>query len=73
MIKTLDKNSSIDEIMLTLNDDGAVIIANLVSDNIVDKISKELRPYYDTQGTKFQDDFNGYTTCLLYTSDAADE
>ena len=67
MIKTLDKNSSIDEIMLTLNDDGAVIIANLVTDNVVDKISKELRPYYDTQGTKFQDDFNGYTTLRLYT------
>jgi len=66
MIKSLDKNSSINEIMQALNDDGGVIIANLVSDDVVDKVSKELRPHYDAQGTKFQDDFNGYTTLRLY-------
>lgn len=67
MIKTLNKNSSIDEIIKTLNGDGAVIIANLVEDEVVDKVLKELRPHYEKQGTKFQSDFNGYTTLRLYT------
>jgi len=66
MLKTLDKNSSTNEIMQALNDDGGVIVANLVSDDVVDQVSKELRPHYDAQGTKFQNDFNGYTTLRLY-------
>ena len=67
MIKTLNKNSSIDEIMKALHSDGAVIVANLVDDEVVDKVLKELKPHYDKQGTKFQSDFNGYTTLRLYT------
>jgi len=66
MIKTLDKNSSTNEIMQALNDDGGVIVANLVSDEVVDNVLEELRPHYDAQGTKHQNDFNGYTTLRLY-------
>jgi ectoine hydroxylase-related dioxygenase (phytanoyl-CoA dioxygenase family) len=66
MINTLDKNSSVDEITKALNEDGGVIVANLVSEDVVDKVSEELRPHYDTKGTTFQGDFNGYTTLRLY-------
>ncbi|MDG1438519.1 MAG: phytanoyl-CoA dioxygenase family protein [Emcibacteraceae bacterium] len=66
MIKTLDKNSSIKEILHALNEDGGVIITNLVGDDVADKVSRELRSVYDEQGTKFQDDFNGYTTLRIY-------
>lgn len=41
----LDKNQSIDEIIKALNGDGAVIVANLVDDEVVDKVLKELRPH----------------------------
>jgi ectoine hydroxylase-related dioxygenase (phytanoyl-CoA dioxygenase family) len=67
MIRTFDKNATNDEILQALNEDGGVIVANLVSDDVVDAVTRELRPYYDKQGTKFQDDFNGYTTLRLYT------
>jgi len=66
MIKTLDKNASIDEILQALSDEGGVIVANLVSDDVVDRVSQELRPHYDAHGTKHQDDFNGYTTLRIF-------
>ncbi|MDG1707775.1 MAG: hypothetical protein P8H03_03390 [Emcibacteraceae bacterium] len=67
MIKTFDKNAPADEVIKSLNEDGGVIIANLVNDDVVDGVMKEFRPHFDEQGTKFQDDFNGYTTLRLYT------
>jgi len=66
LIRTLDKNSPTDEILQGLNDDGGVIVANLASDDVVDQVSKELRPHYDAHGTKHQDDFNGYTTLRIF-------
>ena len=66
MIRTLDKNASTNEILLGLNDDGGVIVANLASNDVVDQVSKELRPHYDAHGTKHQDDFNGYTTLRIF-------
>jgi len=66
MIRTLDKDSPTDEILQGLNDDGGVIVANLASDDVVDQVSKELRPHYDAHGTKHQDDFNGYTTLRIF-------
>jgi len=66
MIKTLEKNSSTNEILHALNDDSGVIVANLVSDDVVDQVSKELRPHFDAHGTKHQDEFNGYTTLRIY-------
>jgi len=66
MIKSLDKNCSTNEILQALNEDGGVIVNNLVSDEVVDQISQELRPHYDARGTKHQDDFNGYTTLRVF-------
>jgi ectoine hydroxylase-related dioxygenase (phytanoyl-CoA dioxygenase family) len=66
MLRTLDKNAASTEILQALNEDGGVIVVNLVSDDVVDQVSKELRPHYDARGTEHQDDFNGYTTLRLY-------
>ncbi|MDG1707774.1 MAG: phytanoyl-CoA dioxygenase family protein [Emcibacteraceae bacterium] len=66
MIKTLEKNASLDEIVKILNEDGGVIVENMVSDAVVDNISAELRPHYDAMGKQHQDDFNGYTTLRQY-------
>ena len=60
MLKTLDSNASPDEILQVLNQDGGVIVASLAEDAVVDRVSKELRPHYDAQGEKHQNDFNGY-------------
>jgi len=66
MLRTLDKDATTTEILQALNEDGGVIAVNLVSDDVVDQISEELRPHYDARGTEHQDDFNGYTTLRLY-------
>ena len=66
MLKTLSKNSSTREILHVLNDDGGVIVANQVSDDVVDRVSEELRPHFDAHGTKHQGDFTGYTTLRIY-------
>ena len=66
MIKTLEKNASSSDVLQALRDDGGVIVANLVSDDVVDQVAKELRPHFDAKGTKHQDDFNGYTTLRQY-------
>lgn len=66
MIRTLDKNASINEILQHLSDDGGVIVASLVSNDVVDLVSKELRPHYDAHGTKHQVDFTGYSTLRIY-------
>ena len=34
---------------------------------MINKIKSELRPYFDRQGDKFQNDFNGYKTLRLAT------
>jgi len=66
MIRTLDKDSRTNEILQALKDDGGVIVANLVNDDVVDQVSKELRPHYDAHGAKHQSDFYGYTTLRIY-------
>lgn len=66
MLKTLASDASPDEILQVLNKDGGVIVANLASDDVVNHVSDELRPHYDAQGEKHQNDFNGYTTLRLF-------
>ncbi len=45
--------------------DGGAIITDLISHKLVDQVADELRPHFDEQGTRFQNDFNGYTTLRL--------
>jgi ectoine hydroxylase-related dioxygenase (phytanoyl-CoA dioxygenase family) len=62
MLKTFDKNTSSEDIIRTLHEDGAVIVASQADEALVDSISAELRPHFDGVGEKFQNDFNGYST-----------
>ncbi|MCC3861028.1 phytanoyl-CoA dioxygenase family protein [Pseudemcibacter aquimaris] len=62
MIKRFGKDAASEDILKTLMADGAVIVENQVSHNLVDKVTTELRPHFDEVGDKFQNDFNGYST-----------
>ena len=45
--------------------DGAVIIEQLAQAPLLTVIMDELRPHFDQEGAKFQNDFNGYQTLRL--------
>ncbi|NRB03220.1 MAG: phytanoyl-CoA dioxygenase family protein [Rhodobacteraceae bacterium] len=45
--------------------DGAVIVENVVPDDLLDKVLSDLRGPFDEQGLKFTNDFNGYKTRRL--------
>lgn len=65
MLQTLSKQTNSKEIVGALVQDGGVIVANQVPDELVNRIAGELRPHFDEQGDKFQNDFNGYQTLRL--------
>ena len=65
MVQTLDRESHSNEVVAALLRDGGVIVANQASDDVMDRILKNLRGPFDEQGHKFQNDFNGYTTLRL--------
>ena len=46
-LKRFNKQSSFEEILLALNKDAAVIIEDLISIDLVNKINSELKPYLD--------------------------
>ena len=45
--------------------DGSAIVLEQVESATIDKIAAELRPHFDDQGERFQNDFNGYRTLRL--------
>ncbi len=65
MVQTLDRGSHSNEVVAALLRDGGVIVANQVSNDVIDRILKNLRGPFDEQGHKFKNDFNGYTTLRL--------
>jgi len=65
MLQTYNGKSDSEDIVNALTEDGGVIVANQVDDELVKKIAGELRPHFDDQGRKFQNDFNGYKTLRL--------
>ena len=65
MLQTLDSQSGTEEIVSALMQDGGVIVTNQVQDDLVNRIAADLRPHFDEQGHKFQNDFNGYKTLRL--------
>jgi ectoine hydroxylase-related dioxygenase (phytanoyl-CoA dioxygenase family) len=65
VLKTFMRDSSSTDIVTALMRDGGTLVADQVQHDIVDKISEELRPHFDKQGHKFQNDFNGYETLRL--------
>jgi ectoine hydroxylase-related dioxygenase (phytanoyl-CoA dioxygenase family) len=65
MVQTLDGESDSNDVVAALMRDGGVIVADQVSDDVIDRILENLRGPFDEQGHKFQNDFNGYTTLRL--------
>jgi ectoine hydroxylase-related dioxygenase (phytanoyl-CoA dioxygenase family) len=65
MLKKFNRNDETSEIVNALMKEGGAIVANQVDNNVIDNIKAELRPYFDEQGHKFQNDFNGYKTLRL--------
>ncbi len=65
MVQTLDRGSHSNEVVAALLRDGGVIVADRVSNDVIDRILKDLRGPFDEQGHEFKNDFNGYRTLRL--------
>ncbi|MGB1311709.1 MAG: phytanoyl-CoA dioxygenase family protein [Leucothrix sp.] len=65
MLQSYNGQSHTKDIVTALMQHGGVIIEQLVDEATIDKVANELRPHFDKQGHKFQNDFNGYKTLRL--------
>ena len=65
MVKSYDKKTSADVIAATLLQEGGVIVHNVASKSVINKVKEELRKPLDAQGKDFENDFNGYKTLRL--------
>jgi hypothetical protein len=45
--------------------DGAFVVNELVPTGLMDEIAGELRPYFDSEGRRTENDFNGYSTLRI--------
>jgi ectoine hydroxylase-related dioxygenase (phytanoyl-CoA dioxygenase family) len=64
-LKTFDRTSETDEIVAALIRDGGVIVSDQAQLELIDKVVSDLRPHFDDQGQRYQNDFNGYKTQRL--------
>ncbi len=60
-LTTLEATASTDKILETVGRDGAAIVRNLISEEEVDTVLGELRPYIDATGDG-RDEFSGFKT-----------
>lgn len=65
MLQTYHRESGSSDIVAALEKDGGVIISDLADHTLIDTVAGDLRPHFDEQGHKFQNDFNGYKTQRL--------
>lgn len=61
-IVALDKDVDAEQVVSILRRDGAVIVKDLVDNDIVDAVRAELRPELDAQGFASESNFNGSLT-----------
>jgi hypothetical protein len=59
-LQYFESTASADEIAAATRKDGGAVVTGLASSVIVDAVASELRGYFDTQGHKSRDDFNGH-------------
>ena len=62
MIAQFLASDSIESMTSALLNDGAVIIKQLVGNEVIERFNDDLRAEFDRQGHLFQGDFNGYKT-----------
>ena len=65
MLASFSPGAGVDEMVAAMDRDGAIILSAWVSDEMVEAVKSELRPYFDSEGTESQSDFNGYDTLRL--------
>lgn len=61
-IQAFPPDAALAPVVAALRRDGAVVLDHLVTPELADRVAAELRPYFDTEGTSSQSDFNGYKT-----------
>ena len=64
-LKSFHNESGSEEVVDALMGDGGAIVIEQVAHDTIDKVARELRPHFDEQGHRFQNDFNGYRTLRL--------
>jgi len=62
MLRIFEKNPSTPTLVAALEKHGAVIIHNMADHELLDQISRELRPHLDANRYDFKTDFNGQNT-----------
>ena len=55
-------DADIHDIVAALTKTGAVVVDNVLSDEIIDALSLDLRPEFDREGHLYQNTFNGHQT-----------
>ncbi len=61
-LECFDQDAGADVVVAALRRDGAVILRERASPGIADSVARELRASFDSEGTDFENDFNGYKT-----------
>ena len=64
-IQTFQPSDDFDTVLKSFERVGAVIIDRLVPPELCDAVRDELRPYFDHDGRKTENDFNGYKTLRI--------
>ena len=64
-IQTFQPTDDFDTVLKSFERVGAVIIDRLVPTDLCDAVSEELRPHFDNDGRKSENDFNGYKTLRI--------
>ena len=64
-LESFNPGSSVAEMVVAMERDGAIILRDSVGAETVDAVKSELRPHFDSDGTSSQSDFNGYKTLRL--------
>ncbi|MEM7294880.1 MAG: hypothetical protein AAF420_15985, partial [Pseudomonadota bacterium] len=51
------------EVVVALSASGGAIVRDVAGADVLTRIKDELRPHFDSQGERFQNDFNGSGCC----------
>ncbi len=62
MLPHFSRDDDIETVAAALQSRGAVVIDELLPDNIVADLSADLRPEFDREGHLYQNAFNGHQT-----------
>lgn len=65
MLQSFTNQTPSSEVVEALMRDGGVIVENQADSTTINEVAADLRPHFDQQGAKFQNEFNGYNTLRL--------